>query len=234
VRVLALLLLACVAAPAPEAARSTLVWWAWEQPEDLRGLPAPEEVAALLRTLRDEGGALQVIPRRQPLRIDPGTPLTAVVRLELDGQPLIEEVVAALLPAVSRPEVVRLQLDFDARASQRAWYRALLEALRPRLSVPLSITALASWCTGDPWLEGAPIDEQVPMLFDLGADAPVLQARLARGGDVLPDCQSAWGLSSAGELFPPPSPRRIYLFHPGPGSAEARAGLRQRLARTAG
>jgi hypothetical protein len=69
-----------------------------------------------------------------------------------------------------------IQLDFDATASQRDFYAALLQEVRRQLrpDLPLSITALASWCIGDSWLDTLPagtIDEAVPMLFRMGAES---------------------------------------------------------------
>jgi len=53
-----------------------------------------------------------------------------------------------------------VQIDFDARRSQRRFYVRLLRDLRRRMppSLPLSITALASWCAYDDWLSGLPIE----------------------------------------------------------------------------
>ena len=38
--------------------------------------------------------------------------------------------------------------------------------------LPLSMTALASWCAGDTWIEALPVDEAVPMLSRWGRIAP--------------------------------------------------------------
>src|SRR5439155_3985440 len=58
-----------------------------------------------------------------------------------------------------------LEIDFDARASEREFYRAILLDLRRVLpaSMPLSITALASLCECDGWISGIPVTEAVPM-----------------------------------------------------------------------
>src|ERR1700744_1432846 len=57
------------------------VLWAWEEPEDLRALPATVGVAYLAETilLSDH---VAVLPRRQPLAPAPGAPVMAVVRIE--------------------------------------------------------------------------------------------------------------------------------------------------------
>ncbi len=73
-------------------------------------------------------------------------------------------------------------------ASERASYAQILTALRPRLrpSAHISITSLASWCSGDAWLATLPagtIDEAVPMLFRMGTDATQIAATLANDGE---------------------------------------------------
>jgi hypothetical protein len=96
--------------------------------------------------------------------------------------------------------------------------------------VPLSITALASWCIGDPWLEQLPpgtIDEAVPMLFRMGPDTANVAEFLRSGDDFrVPACQGSLGLSTdetlfSGQLkrtlFNVPSDwqnKRIYVFAP--------------------
>ena len=34
--------------------------------------------------------------------------------------------------------------------------------------MPLTITALASWCDGDDWIDGLPVADASPMLFRMG------------------------------------------------------------------
>lgn len=130
------------------------------------------------------------------------------------------------------PGVRAIQIDFDATASERPFYSALLSAVRRNLppSMPLSITALASWCTGDPWLETLPpgtIDEAIPMLFRLGPDAADVTTFLHSGKEFpAASCRSSLGLSTDESLskdilrgrFPGASParrrKRIYVFSP--------------------
>ncbi len=99
----------------------------------------------------------------------------AVVRLEGTGVlPDAQAVAEPILRDAARPGIQALQIDFDARESERAWYRHLLERLRAGLAagVPLSITALASWCDGDSWMRDLPVSDGVPMLFRMGAGEP--------------------------------------------------------------
>jgi hypothetical protein len=100
-------------------------------------------------------------PRLQPLRYSPGAAVMAVVRFEPDGSglPPHEGVVREALQAAAIPGVGALQIDFDARLSEREWYRGFLTALRKALpsTLPLTITALASWCGQDAWIRDLPV-----------------------------------------------------------------------------
>lgn len=96
--------------------------------------------------------------------------------------------------------------------------------------MPLSITALASWCIGDKWLTQltpGTIDEAVPMLFRMGPDAANV-ARFLRSGEDFPvaACRESLGLSTdeslsqlllSGKLAAGSEPlrdKRIYVFAP--------------------
>jgi len=216
------------------AALPNLFFWAWERPEDLRFLESKKAgVAFLAKTIdvpapsrgsqANEAGTLLVRPRLQPLRVAPGTPLMAVVRIETRGgrnQPSqIREVsqssarsgftteqqqriVDEIVDLQKFPNIRAIQIDFDATLSERASYASLLKAVRQNLptSLPLSITALASWCIGDPWLEELPpgtIGEAVPMLFRMGRDTANVKAFLKTGEDFrAPACRESLGLSA--------------------------------------
>lgn len=214
----------------------SLIFWAWERPEDLRALPRDAGVAFLAQTLIVSGGRVTVQPRRQPLRVDPVTPLVAVTRIETAAaEPLgtstdIDEVAGRIARTAALRRVGGIQVDFDARESERPAYRALLHALRRRLSpaAPLSITALASWCAEpESWLRGLPIDEAVPMLFRMGPiDRPFV--RLA-ASDSWParECRGTIGTSLDEPIGAPPRARRAYVFSPTPWSPSLVADARR-------
>ena len=198
-----------------------LVLWAWERPEDLRALPADVGVAFLAQTVVARGDRLTNDPRRQPLRVSPATPLIAVTRVEIRPGTVSDDAASEFISlAVARtaalPRVRAVQLDFDATASQRDLYRQLI--LRTRATLPegtgLSITALASWCMADEWLEGLPIDEAVPMLFRMGPEWPEARRVAAARRLDAPECRSALGLSLDEPLDVEPRGRRVYLFNP--------------------
>ncbi len=208
--------------------------WAWEEPEDLRSLPATVGIAYLAETLL-LGERLHVVPRRQPLRVAANAPMMAVVRIEaasgfMDSPELRMEVERQLAQVALRPGVRTLQIDFDAAASQLPFYRAVLQALRPSMpsGEPLSVTALASWCGEQSWLHGLPLDEAVPMLFRMGGSRAMIAA--TRGRYPLREnlCRGSRGISTDEpwpEVLRTMDPEaRLYLFAPRPWQpAELRA-----------
>jgi len=208
-------------------------------------------------------------PRLQPLRITPGTQLIAVVRIEIPTSlrnsaslqenqsaphsfPIFSDAQRALLASEisdlqSIPGVSAIQIDFDAPASAHAFYASLLQDVRRKLppSMPLSITALASWCIGDPWLAQLPpgtIDEAVPMLFRMGPDAASVAKFLHSNNDFpVAACRGSLGLSTdeplSHDLLTAKSPyatfdpraKRIYIFAPRAWTPSAAQNIIQEL-----
>ena len=231
-----LLLAACRAEPAAPVDPAPVLW-AWERPEDFSFLaPGEARVAVLFATITLRGPQVEIYGRRQPLVLPPGMRPIPVVRIEtrepsLDArqrQRLVEELARRADPQI-RPA---LQIDFDARLSERAFYRGLLDELAARLGpeAPLSITALVSWCLDDRWLDGAPVAEAVPMLFDMGPESAALRARLENGSDLIePLCRHSYGLA-LDEPWPPRRPgRTLYLFSDRAFRRELLAGIRLAL-----
>jgi hypothetical protein len=215
---------------------------------------------------------VRVKPRLQPLRVAKETPLIAVVRIETTSdlwhrpeqrsgeEPSVSaatslytqrqrDVVADMAAAAARlPNVKALQIDFDASQSEQPFYAALLQDVRRRLpeGMPLSITALASWCIGDPWLDQLPpgtIDEAVPMLFRMGPDALEVASYLESGNDFRSRaCRGSLGVStderfSRGVLSGATSPngrtwarRRIYVFSPDPWTQKGASSVASEIA----
>jgi Protein of unknown function (DUF3142) len=201
--------------------------WAWERPENLQFLdPHAAGVAFLARTVCLHDGAVSVRPRLQPLRYPPGAVLMAVVRVEPQDSdlPPVDAASAAIAEAAAITGVRALQVDFDATLSQRAYYRSLLEYLRRRVppSMPLSMTALTSWCESDGWIAGLPVVEAVPMLFRMGrGERPARTFRPAL-------CQSSAGVSTDEPLRKPPLAARLYIFNPRPWTESTyRAAIRE-------
>jgi hypothetical protein len=204
-----------------------MVLWAWERPEDLRALDAKRyAVAFLAQTLTLKGDEVIQSPRHQPLQVTPDTKLMAVTRIESsrttgersalsDAQR--QKIAALVMKTLQLDRVAAIQIDFDAAASERDFYRALLQDLRRQLpdNVALSMTALASFCIGDRWLRDLPVDEAVPMIFRMGADDRNIKNMLSGGGDFRePLCLRSYGVA----LDEPPGfqrdpSRRVYIFN---------------------
>jgi hypothetical protein len=210
--------------------------WAWERPEDLSFIDTAETgVAFLAKTIYLQGDDVIIRPRLQPLTTAPGTRLIGVVRIEARRAALSADqqtrAAAAIADVIGEREVFALQIDFDARDSERRFYRALIEDMRGRMpeSTRLSITALASWCLGDNWLEGLPIDEAVPMLFRMGADRASVDHHLKAGGDFRATAsRHSIGISTDEPLERLPSGRRVYIFNPKPWTeASARKAIEE-------
>jgi hypothetical protein len=156
--------------------------WSWQKIEDLRAINTTTTgVAYLAGRFVVDGGKIALEPRLSRLQLAPGCYREAVTRVEVKTlAPASEqgEVAARLarlivnLIGASGP-VNSLQIDFDARYDERAFYLQLLRELHDQLPrLPLSITALASWSQGDRWLEkvdNLPVDFMVPMFFTMGA-----------------------------------------------------------------
>jgi hypothetical protein len=92
----------------------------------------------------------------------------------------------------------------------------LLQDLRAQLpdNVPLSMTALASFCIGDRWLDDLPVDEAVPMVFRMGADDRSIKSMLANGNDFgEPRCRRSYGIAVDEPLqMKFAKDRRLYVF----------------------
>jgi hypothetical protein len=220
-----LLSCSCHKRPDPLPGFPRLVLWAWERPENLQFLdPNSAGVAFLSRTVSWRAGELHSQPRLQRLQVPPDTPLMAVVRLESSGAPLPEpeSVNAEILKSAALPGVRVLQVDFDARLSEREWYRGLIRELRGKLnaSVPLTITALASWCDRDSWIADLPVAEAVPMLFRMGAGEPTRTREFRT-----PICQSSFGVATDELPDALPRGRRLFVFHPRPWDEGSYRGI---------
>jgi len=180
-------------------------------------------VAYLAGTIQLRGDTISIRPRLQALITPNGTTRTPVVRIESDHRrhpvlsaPQRQQTVDAIVH-LTHPEISpELQLDFDAQISERTFYHELLAELHKRLpQAHLSITALASWCYGDDWLEDLPVDEAVPMLFRMGADGASVRQLLATGADFRSArCRQSIGLAVDEAVPVIPRGRRLYLFAP--------------------
>jgi len=203
-----------------------VILWAWERPEDLEFLDTERfGVAFLAQTLILKGDDVVLRPRRQPLKVSSSMRLVAVTRIESQKSkgekaalsPAQRERLGSLIARTRELEnVSAIQVDFDAASSEREFYRGLLLDLRQKLPdhVPLSMTALASFCIGDRWLDDLPVDEAVPMIFRMGTDDRRIKSFLSAGNDFLePLCQTSYGIALDEPLeMKFAETRRLYVF----------------------
>ncbi len=202
------------------------ILWAWERPEDLRFLDPNEfGVAFLAQTVFLEKDTVAPKPRRQPLEVAPGTYMIAVTRIEpakgtferpqFDAE-MRGKLISIILSTLDLPNVKAVQIDFDATVSERGFYHAMMLDLRARLpeNVPLTMTALASWCVEGTWLSDMPVAEAVPMVFQMGADSEKIKNYLKSGNDwAEPLCRGSYGISLAeGRFEGMRTGRRSYFF----------------------
>jgi hypothetical protein len=224
---LALVLAAVLVRPSTGSPPGAVTLWAWEWPQDLRFLAGRPRVAvAFLAATVKVSDRIETVPRRQPLRVPRGLPVTAVVRTEVSRHhPRLDAedraaIIQAFVAAAALPGVRAVQSDFDAPLSLRADYRTLLSELRQALprQVGLSMTALGSWCSGDDWLRqvAGQVDEIVPMQFSMGPGGQEVWRQIAADGDLRsPHCRSSVGVATY-EAHPPlPRERRLFLYHRG-------------------
>ena len=208
----------------------TRLAWAWEREEDLRWLPPDAGVAYVATSLWLESDAVVVRPRANGLLLRPGTAVVPVVHVDASWQapPALtpvqrDAIVTALQVAAARSPTHVVQLDFEARLSQRAFLVEVVRRARRSLpsDVALSVTALASWCAGDAWMRALPADEIVPMAFRMSRDSATLRTALAsRGGFTTSRCRDAIGTATDEPLAGLTAPRR-YVFSARPWTIEA-------------
>lgn len=169
----------------PEKKPPRIMLWSWQKIEDLRSLdPNKAGVALLVGRFSVDKNKIALEPRLSQLQLPPDCYREAVARVEMKQMPAETETdsvsaqlassIVHLVLAHSRFDGV--QIDFDAKQLERPFYVQLLKHLRQQLppNLTLSMTALASWSQGDPWLRQSiahdqlPVDYVVPMFFTMG------------------------------------------------------------------
>lgn len=233
-----LILTALAIAGSSAAADRQLVVWAWERPEDLRFLPADVEIAVQSGFVVLSKDHFSVRGRRFPLKARAAQVRTAVVHVQIDGNEppawnpaLSARMAAAVVRLGAVAGVDRLQIDFEVPASKRSILLDLLRDVRAALpaKIRLSMTALTSWCLGETWMQAAPVDEVVPMLFRMGRDGREIDARFSGGKELQPYCRSSIAVSTDAPAPPAPLARRVYLFNPRSWTAMDFSHARERV-----
>lgn len=172
--------------PIPLAPPAPAIAWIWKDV----ALPtwSQRRVAIVDRhivLLRDTIGER---PGARPRHLPAGTQVIPVVHVELDPRPPAANlhaaspaIITAMQNAARATTSGWVQLDLEARPSQRLDYRALVREVRAALpsNVGLSVTALAWWCRSPAWLDGLAADEVVPMFFKMGRDGTAIRTLVA-------------------------------------------------------
>jgi hypothetical protein len=193
--------------------------WTWERREDLRSIDTKRFGVAFLDKTVSIGATVHSQPRRDPLIFPAAAARMPVIRIETTRESRLDEAnradaVRAVLASAQEPGVSAVQIDFDATRSERLFYRSLIFDVRRQMpsGMPLSITALASWCSFDDWLGDLPVDEAVPMFFRMEPD------RRRAGPNVddfrirEPLCQTSVGVSTTEPWPSDLAGKRIYVF----------------------
>ena len=228
---------ACTAREPEDGATNTPTYhlWAWRRREDLSFIePASVRAAIWTATIFVEDDEMAVERRTVPITYPAGMAIVAVTRLEVGGVYGLDmaKAVAAAIRAEGAPFLpVEYQVDFDARHSQRPFYRLLLSELRGLIGdAELSITALASWCQFDNWIRGLPIDSAVPMVYRLGPQRETVLARLRTERAFRePVCAGNVGYSADEPVVQVAGAERVFLFHPQPWTRERFGAFVNRL-----
>lgn len=201
------------------AALPRLTLWAWERREDLHAIDTHRFAVAYLDQTLTIGLTVEVQPRRNLLVIPSASTRIAVIRIEAPHTAVLNdetrrEITEAILSTARQPGISALQIDFDATRSQREFYRDLLFDVRRKMpaNLPLSITALASWCSWDDWIRDLPVDEAVPMLFRMEPDHRHAPNTVDEFVIREPLCRSSVGVSTT-EFWPSNlDGKRVYIF----------------------
>jgi hypothetical protein len=193
--------------------------WAWERREDLRQVDPKSTAIAYLDQTLVIGSEVTRQSRRQSIVYPSSVARIAVTRIEVLPEAILDaeherQTVAQLLRSAAEPGISVLQVDFDATRSQRSFYRRVLIEFRRQMppQLPLSITALASWCSNDDWIADLPVDEAVPMLFRMEPDRRRTSLDLPQFRIREPLCMGSVGVSTR-EAWPPDmAGKRVYVF----------------------
>lgn len=218
------------------AALPRVTLWAWERREDLHALDTKRFAVAYLDKTITIGQGVASQPRRDAVFFPAQAAHMPVVRIEAGPNAALNDanrraVVDALAETAQEPGIAALQIDFDATRSQREFYRALLDEVRRRMpaGLPLSMTALASWCSWDDWLHGLPVDEAVPMLFRMEPDRRRAPASIEDFRIREPLCSTSVGVSTTEPWPDELEGKRVYVFADRGWSEDTPADVERRL-----
>lgn len=154
-----------------------VVLWSWEHKDDLSFIDRHKVAVACYAGTIVLGRDVATLKKRLNQLILPGDVFKfPVFRLEnahsneSPGRASFRSAVDLIAKYLAAEHFWQVQIDYDATVSDRKEYLRFLQELRTRLpgKTVISITALGSWCLDDKWLQDAPVDEVVAMMFSMG------------------------------------------------------------------
>lgn len=191
-------LVSATVADAQESRRNTeQIAWLW----DKSALPewSQRHAAVVVEHIHLTGDDVRSRPRLDSAPLLASTRVTPVVHVEVStvNPPVgIERSRAHILRSMRRAADLStsgwIQLDMEARPSQREFYHSLVREIKDNLpsTIQLSVTALAWWCRSPAWLDALAADEVVPMVFRMGKDAESLRRMWSTApGKLHPRCR---------------------------------------------
>jgi hypothetical protein len=197
-----------------------LILWSWQRADDLSFIDDNISIAPLVATIVVDTNGVSVDPRRNALKTPKNAKLIPVVRLEISPHIQVSDdhvntIVRHIQSFVVSIKADNIQIDFDARKSQRLLYEQILKQLRTTMpNTQISITALASWCVGDVWIDNLPITHAVPMLYNLGEHAHEFKRYFTKHQKwPSKKCQGHIGFEQNDIFTKPPKDWHVYVFN---------------------
>lgn len=169
--------------------RQSIYIYAWERPENLSFLDSIEHkkttVVYYAGDIVIDHGRANISPRRNSLIIPEDINKIPLIRIDnFNNLSALHENSKNIVDFIANTcrDVSECQLDFDAKKSEYIEYAEILTTIKQRLpKIKITITALASWCGKNSWLEKMLIDDAVPMLYRMG-NSPSIKNLLNDGG----------------------------------------------------
>lgn len=199
---------------------TTLVLWSWQRADDLSFVDKDVVVAPLVASIFVDKNGVSVQPRTNVLKLSENAQIIPVIRLEISpniqvDDEQIDAIVHHIGSFAASCKSNMVQIDFDAAKSQRTLYEKLLVKLRSSLpNIKISITALASWCVGDAWIDKLPITHAVPMLYNLGEHADDFKKYFKDKKQwKAAKCQGYIGFEQSDVFIKPPRGWNVYVFN---------------------
>ncbi len=191
--------------------------WTWERSDDLSFASSEQTVAPLIATLIQVGNDVSFKPRRNPFKTRLGAKILPVFRLEAYKTQSLNVAACTqyLLGVIKSNNYHEIQLDFDAKKSQRSAYKELIDSLKKQMpNLKISITALASWCVDDGWIETLDIEYAVPMLYRMGDDAhKIMHSFSSTLAWPVKKCQNNVAFEVQGTFIKPTRNAKVFLFN---------------------